>query len=341
MFQETYRKMNDPIGPDPALAAETVARAERRARPRLRRRAAAAAALALALCVGTAVAAGVEPVYQLLYAVSPAAAQLFQPVRRSCTDGGVTMEVAAVAVEGSRAQAVLALSGGAVDETTDLFDSYSFRLPFDQTSHCERLDFDPETGTAYFQITTETLDGSPIPGGKMTVSLGCFLSGRETAEDLAVDLPLGACARAAETAPVWAPGRPEDPGAYVCTGGGPGAEELPMLLPGAALAEPAEGLSITAAGYAEGAFHVQVCRRDATKLDNHCRLWLEDGAGNRLEPRCAYFTNSGGEARLDYLDAVFDVSPEALPGYTLRGDFTTSAALTEGTWRVTFPLEDT
>lgn len=74
-----------------------------------------------------------EPGYQLLYALSPAAAQFFQPVRRTCTDQGVTMEVAGVRVEGDTAQAYVTLSGGSVDETTDLFDSWSFHLPFDQT----------------------------------------------------------------------------------------------------------------------------------------------------------------------------------------------------------------
>ena len=36
-----------------------------------------------------------------------------------------------------------------------------------------------------------------------------------------------------------------------------------------------------------------------------------------------------------------DVSPADLSGYTLHGDFYTASTLTEGRWRVTFPLVDT
>ena len=115
-----------------------------------------------------------------------------------------------------------------------------------------------------------------------------------------------------------------------------------MLLPGEVLAEPAPGLSVTAAGYADGLFHVQLCRGDASKADNYARLWLEDAAGEKFP--CAgisYFTGETGEGRVDYIDFVFDAAPEDLEGYTLHGDFYTADALTEGHWQVTFPLEDT
>ena len=63
----------------------------------------------LAVCLATpALAAQTEPGYRLLYAVSPAAAQFFQPVQISCTDNGITMEVVSVSVEGDTARVVLA-----------------------------------------------------------------------------------------------------------------------------------------------------------------------------------------------------------------------------------------
>ena len=112
-----------------------------------------------------------------------------------------------------------------------------------------------------------------------------------------------------------------------------------MLLPGEVLAEPAPGLP---AGCADGLFHVQLCRADASRADSHAFLRLEDAAGERLP--CAgisYFTGETGEGRADYIDFVFDVPSEDLPDYTLHGDFCTASALTEGHWQVTFPLEDT
>lgn len=344
MFSDTYRKMNDTITPSPALVAQTLAQTGRRRFP-LRR--AAAAAAAAVLCIATPVlAAQTEPGYQLLYALSPAAAQFFQPVQRSCTDSGVTMEVVAVQVAGSAAQAYITLAGDAVDETCDLFDSYNFHLPFDQISHCERVDYDTATRTATFLCSTETMDGRPIPtGGKMTFSLGCFLSGKETVRDLAVDLSLADYALEAETVPAGAPS--DD---YARTGGGASDETgealmhtSPMLRPDAPIAVPVEGLSITAMGYAGGLFHVQTCRGDAAKLDNHCQLWLVDENGERLDSLySAGFSNfAENTSRLDYTEDVFDIASEKLARCTLHGDFYTASALTEGSWRITFPLENT
>lgn len=351
MFPETYRNMNDAVTPSPALVEKTLAGAKRRRFP-LRRVAAIAAAAAL--CIATpALAAQTEPGYQLLYAVSPAAAQFFQPVQRSCTDNGVTMEVAAVRVEGSAAQAYITLTGDAVDETCDLFDSYNFHLPFDQIGHCQRVGYDAATHTATFLCTTETMDGSPIPaGGKMTFSVGCFLSGRETAEDLAVEIGLADYAFEAAAASTWSYPSEKTDGAFYRTGGSYSAEEdealyqtAPILLPGEVLAEPVSGLSVTTAGYADGLFHIQLCRGNAVQLDNHGWLWLEDAAGNRTEPRCSIGFHNDAETetggRLDYTDFLFDVSPADLSGYTLHGDFYTASTLTEGRWRVTFPLVDT
>ncbi len=325
-FQETYRQMNEHIGPSPELIRKTLSHTRRRRAP-LRRLAAIAAAAALVLAT-PALAVRTEPGYQLLYRLSPAAAQFFQPVRESCTDQGVTLEVLGVRVERDTAQAYLTLSGGPVDATTDLFDSYSFHLPFDQSGHCERVAWDAETRTATFLCTVQTLDGSTIPtGGKMTFSVRQLLTGKEAWEGAAVDLNLADHAREAET-----------------TQGYSSHEEdaVPMLLPGEVLTEPAEGIAITAAGYADGVFHVQARLGDILRTDNHCWLWLEDTVGTRVEPdRGVYFHSDTDAPGADvYEDFLFDISPEELADCTLHGDFYTAPTLTEGLWRVTFPLEN-
>lgn len=331
-FSETYAKLNEPVTPSPGLIEKTLARTRRRGFP-LRRLAAVAAAAAILLAT-PALAAQTETGYYLLYALSPATAQFFQPVQRSCADNGVTLEVASVRVEGDTAQAYIALSGDTVDARCDLFDSASFHLPFDQTGHCERAGFDPETNTAYFLVTTRTMDGSNIPiGGKMTFSLGCFLTGKETLEGAEVPLRLADHSQEAGTAEGFR---------YVGGGGLSLGDSLPMLRPGEPLAEPAPGLAVTAAGYVDGLFHVQLCQGDAGELDNHGFLWLENGEGARLEDLgVAYFKSPPeADARLDYQEFVFDVSPEDLGDYTLHGDFYTAAARIDGNWRVTFPLEN-
>ena len=282
--------------------------------------------------------------------MSPAAAQFFQPVQMRCTDQGVTMEVIAVQVEDDTAQAYITFTGGTVDATTDLFDSYSFHLPFDQTGHCERVGWDEATDTVTFLCTVQTMDGSPIPTGrKMTFSARQLLTGKRALENAEVNLNLGDYLAETETAFTWKPedqatGQEQPTDAFFRTGGGGDldlADTMPMLLPGPVLAEPAKGLTITAAGYAGGLFHIQLCRGNATQLDNHGRLWLEAADGTQIEPLCsAAFASSGQADRLDYDQFAFDVAPADLVGYTLRGDFYTSSTLIEGLWQVTFPLEN-
>ena len=154
-FPEIYARMNQPLRPSPALVEQTLAHTKHHRRPWRR---IGAAALAAALLLATpALAVRTEAGYALLYRAAPAVAQFFQPVRKICTDQGVTMEVVGVRVEDDTAQAWITLTGGTVDETTDLFDSWSFHLPFDQTGRCEQVGWDEETQTVTFLCTVQTL----------------------------------------------------------------------------------------------------------------------------------------------------------------------------------------
>lgn len=201
-FSKTYRRMNEPVGPSPDLIRKTLSHPDRHRLPL--RRLAAAAAVAAVLLATPALAVRSEAGYAVLYRIAPAVAQFFQPVQEACTDSGITMEVAAVRVEGDTAQAYIVLSGGPVDATTDLFDSWSFHLPFDQTGRCERVAWDEATGTVTFLCTVKTMDGSPIPtGGKMTFSVRQLLTGKKAMEGVTVDLKLTNYAQEAETALTW------------------------------------------------------------------------------------------------------------------------------------------
>ena len=67
-------------------------------------------------------AAGTEPVYSILYALSPALAQQFQPIQKSCVSNGIRMEVVSARLEGSTAQLYLTmqdLEGDRLDESCD------------------------------------------------------------------------------------------------------------------------------------------------------------------------------------------------------------------------------
>lgn len=113
--------------------------------------------------------------------------------------------------------------------------------------------WDEATGTVTFLCTVKTMDGSPIPtGGKMTFSVRQLLTGKKAMEGVTVDLKLTNYAQEAETALTWgadlpAAGVREPEVTYYSATGGSGDLASVMLQPGEVLAEPAEGLPITAA----------------------------------------------------------------------------------------------
>ena len=122
--------------------------------------AAACLAGALFLCafsLPAAVAAGSIPAYDLLHSLFPKTAERLTPVQLSCEDNGIRMETEAVYVYGDTAEIYLSLqdlTGSRIDETTDLFDSYSIRLSGSGSGigTCSRISFDPETGKVFFLV---------------------------------------------------------------------------------------------------------------------------------------------------------------------------------------------
>ena len=88
-------------------------------------------AAAIILCITVTVpvlAATVNPIYELVYKISPGLAQMMKPVQMSCEDNGIKMEVMSASVYENEAAVYLSLEDmtdqNRIDETTDLFDSY-------------------------------------------------------------------------------------------------------------------------------------------------------------------------------------------------------------------------
>lgn len=342
MFRETYARLNHAVRPDEALVAAAVeaARAHpRRSVPAAAVRRPALAALAVCVCVLLAVpalAATVEPVYELLYQVSPAMAQFFQPVRQSDEADGIKMEVVSAYIHGSTAEIYITLqdlTGDRIDATTDLYDSYSIHRPFDSAATCRLAGYEADTKTATFLITIDEWGGREIQGDKITFSVGEFLSHKQIYEDIAIPIDLSAVT-AAESIQTVSP-----------TGGdgiGFDGERNPAaLVPGAPAPQfPVDGIALTGIGYIDGALHIQTAVSDPLDNDNHGFFYLKDGEGNTVKTAYAfYFTNQAQQAeRIDYRESVFDIAPERLSESTLHGSFVTSGMKTEGNWSVTFPL---
>ena len=159
---------------------------------------AAAVLLCFTLSI-SALAATVDPVYQMIFNIFPAAAQALKPVNLSCEDQGIRMEVISAAIYENEAVIVLSLqdlTDNRIDETTDLFDSYRINRPFDSEASCSFVSFDEETGKAVFLIHISQWNHKKIEGDKITFSFTEFLSQKKTFDEKLSGLDLSRAATA-------------------------------------------------------------------------------------------------------------------------------------------------
>lgn len=305
---------------------------------------AAAACLCLLLGLATpALAANVPAFCDALYTISPAAAQYLRPIQLSCEDQGIRMEIDAVNIHADTAEIYVAmqdLTGDRLDETTDLFDSYTISTPFNTTGHCKTIRYDAETKTVYFLVTLEQWDDQDITGDKLTFRVRQILSKKQTFEGVVEGI-----------SPADAAADPKTQNFYVSGIGGqaPAIQyhndpdmTFTALEPVGILANPVQGVTVTAMGYVAGVLQIQVHFADILRTDNHGTLFLQDRyTGELIGPDYA-FSRRDEQKTGSYEEYVFsNVSPEELENYVLYGDFTTAAPAMEGDWRITFPLETT
>ncbi|MEA4921600.1 MAG: hypothetical protein VB078_11890 [Clostridiaceae bacterium] len=346
MFREQYDQLNKQVVPDKNLLQDTISRAKKFEviydNKVYSFRKPVIALVTICLCLSLvipALAATVEPIYQLMYMVSPTVAQFFMPVQKSNEDSGIKMEVVSAYVHENTAEIYITmqdLTDDRIDETTDFNDSYSINRPFDSTAHCKRIGFDKSTKTATFLITIEEWGSKDITGDKITFLVNEFLSHKKSYENVEIPFDLSTAVVAAQVQTVYT------------TGSGGTAYENDdgqsiVLTPGQTIDRfPVEGIDITAIGYIDGKLHVQMAFNNRLKNDNHGFFFLVDSNGQRYdESYNIYFSNQydNAEERIDYCEYVFDIPQEKISNYILYGDFVTSGMYTEGNWRVTFPLE--
>lgn len=338
---ELLNKM-DLIDPEYILAAD---RKSVPKRIRLKKWCAAAACLCLISSLSVPVmAASIPAFYDMLYAVSPAAAQFFKPVQLSCEDNGIRMEVSAAYIHENTAEIYISiqdLEGTKFDETIDLFDSYQINTPFDCSSHCILSGYDPDTHTAEFLVTIEQWDDRDITGDKLTFSLREILSNKKTYEGIIDGVNLSDI-RLDNTTQKVDP-RGISGSEFIEKYEGSAMQDLPTVLkPSGTICSPVGGVSLTGIGYVDGYLHIQVYYKDILKTDNHGTIALinkETGETVSADGSVAFFDNAGKNSYEDYI--FTEISSETLGGYDLYGGFITSSGSIEGNWSVTFPLEDT
>ncbi len=305
---------------------------------------AVAAGLLLVINVSLPVLAGTFPtIYELMYLVSPAVAQFYQPVQLSDEYDGIRMEVVAAYIHEETAEIYITLQdleGNRLDETTDLYDSYSIHMPYSAIGNCRKVGYDPESGILTYLITVTQENGRKIEGEKLTFSVGGFLGQKQEYEKIEIPIDLTQVT--------------EESYQYVDTPARGGtmtsyselaaimSETYPVLVPQPEDPDfPIEGVKLTGIGYVEGKLHIQYAVENALNNDNHGSFFLQNEAGEMLqEVGSISFYEESGKKRIDYRDSVFLIPQEELQNYRLYGDFVISEGFHEGNWQVTFPIKE-
>ena len=292
--------------------------------------------LVFTMSVPALAAADFGPAYNLLYRVSPAIAQKLKPVSMSCEDNGIKFEVISAYVEGSEAKIFISvqdIDGDRIDETTDLFDSFSINTPFDCSSSCENISYDTETKTATFLISISQWNEKDIIGEKITFCVREMLSNKQEYDAILTDLDL---TQISATPKTFTP-------TQILGGGGTNYNEMEnnfqALKTTGILCSPIAGVDITAMGYVDGKLHIQVKYRDSLETDNHGYIYFKNDKGEEIHciANIAFSTDSEHQER--YVEYVYDLSDIDLTQYKAYGYFVTSDTHIEGNWSVTFPLE--
>lgn len=299
----------------------------------LRRIAAVAAAFMILFITAVPAMAAMdyEPAYDLLYQIYPAAAQKLKPVHLSCEDHEIQFEVVSAYIDGDELKAYVAvrdLDLDRIDETTDLFDSYSINTPFDCSSSCQNISYDADSRTATFLIRITQWDNKPVPGDKITLRVKKLLCQKER-----FDGPISGLDLSSETT------KP----AYIFGGGGSEYEKysknFTALSPQGNLCSPVNGVEITGIGYIEGKLHIQVHYFNVLETDNHGYLYFKNMNGNEIGCVGEISFSLDNTYTDRYTEFVFDLPEDDLSQYELFGHFVTSDTLIEGNWSITFPVE--
>lgn len=290
-------------------------------------------------CSAPVLAASIDPLYQLMYRVSPGTAQFFRPVEKSSTSNGIEMTVLSSYIHENTAEIYLSLQdleGDRIDATTDLNDSYSIYTPFDCSAYSELVSYDEATKTATLRVTISQTDGTAVQGDKITFSTKEMISQESEMMGAEVPLVLSSLPQDAATSPVYV------------TGVGSSSSSVPdfsdffdALVPGEPQTIPSvDNMTLTGASFADGKLHIQLAAENMLQTNSHAFLWLEtaDGAQIPCDYSVSFYEENAGQ-RTDYTEFIFSVTPEEVASCRVVGDFFTYGLFTEGDWSVTFPLE--
>jgi len=287
-----------------------------------------------------AAAAGNMEAYDVLYTIFPDIAVKLMPVNVSCEDGGIRMEVEGVSIQDNCAYVYISmhdLEGKCIDESIDLFDSYSIHTNADQIGGCTLVDFDAGTRKATFLITIQNMDNTPIEGSAMTFSVSQFFTGKSEIQEELTQISLDAISEVTETQ------REESlnirGGSYTDGYAVEGMKQEYLCVGESKLFVPTPGVTVANYGFINNKLHVQVYYEEIVQFDNHGYIYLVGRDGKEVLPgsSTAFWDE---ERKGSYEEYIFDISADEINEYAIYGNFFTCQNLVKGDWKVSFTIEN-
>lgn len=349
MFREKYHNMNEQIRPSPQLIDRVMNKANNNRRKSIFHKPIVITAILVICILGSfpVLSATIPAFYHILYEISPSTAQFFKPIQKSDISNGIKMQVEAAYIHENVVEIYIAMQdieGDRIDETTDLFDSYSINRPFSSSAGCILVDYDDKIKTATFLIEITEFDNKKIIGKKITFSVREFLSGKKHYDGMPIDIDLSIIENDVATQFV-----------DIMGGGGINYErymsnykdidydyKTKVLLGTKSITHIVEDIELTAIGYIDDMLHIQTATKNKLIKDNHGDIYLKDKDGDIIHSdyTVSFIEDGNSENRIDYSEFIFDIPQSELSHYSLYGNFITSGMLTKGDWEVTFPIKE-
>ena len=333
MYQKEYNAMNEQLLPDGGLMEKVMEQAVP-GRRRTFRPAAVMAAVFVAIMLAVPVMAAAMP--WILEQIAPQLTERLEPVQRSVTSNGITMEVVGASVKGNQAELVVRIEGESLKNPVGVAPNLVTNREglASGTYHAIR-DYegaaqDNANGIYYYQILMTYRDGislEEILAGEMTVTLDTiWLSSSEFDN---VRIPVTPVSTDQITTVKMKDLKEYGFNSFGC-------ENIPECRHGCTMEHEVilpceemvyavtEEMGVSCIAYIDGRLHIQMkMTTGSTYLESaFCAPYLVDAEGNEIRTLQGYryakddFTN-----QLYYSEYSFAVSPEELDNYTIRLDY--------------------
>ena len=296
-----------------------------------------------------AAAKQIPGVYRVVEKYAPALADFVLPVEIISTKQGITMQVEAIEVQGSKAEIIVSftdapdgekdLINGRVD-LNDSYKLYNYSAQW-QVGGCCFLEYDPGEDKAYFKITTTA--SNDFDGDKVSFGVSKLLTEYSRETRLIGYEPFIEQPKEKVVSINGRGSRKDYHSPFLMEGG---TEESPLykyrvMDLGPLSAELTDTVNVIGVAFENNVLRVQQCRGTFADADRHIRLFLRDENGEErtCDESVMWHEEIAGQ-KVIMEEAWFVLDKQETEQLQLWGEYWIADGCVSGDWEVTFEIED-